>query len=146
MTDHETITADGVVVVYNRPAAPWLKDASTVREYLHAFSHHSRHPVWEVNTDCGFPAGLPALEFRATILHYSVFAMGPYSLDDTWLAYLDQSKRPAAVADVGRAPLERHREPPSLHDLFGDPRLDAEHAAENTGEHRRAGPARTRVS
>jgi len=80
---------DGVLVVYHRPAASWIKDASTVREHLHSFARHSRHRVWEVNVDIGFPKGLSALEFRAIILHYSVFGMGMYHLDDEWLGYLD---------------------------------------------------------
>ena len=82
---------DGVLVVYNRPAGPWVKDASTVREHLHSFKHHSRHRVWEVNTDFGFPRGLEGLEFRAILLHYSVFGMGPYALDERWLEYLDST-------------------------------------------------------
>jgi hypothetical protein len=86
------LTADGVLVVYHRFGAPWIKDASTVREHLHSFSHHSRHRIWEVNVDFGLPAGLSGLDFRAIILHYSVFGMGPYRLDDEWLAYLDQSE------------------------------------------------------
>jgi hypothetical protein len=64
----------------DRPRAPAL------------VSHHSRHRIWEVNVDFGFPAGLSALDFRAIILHYSVFGMGPYRLGDEWLAYLDQSE------------------------------------------------------
>src|SRR5690349_13142422 len=30
------LTADGVLVVYHRLGAPWIKDASTVREHLHS--------------------------------------------------------------------------------------------------------------
>ena len=89
MTNASRTVVDGVLVVYHRPAAPWIKDASTVREHLHSFSHHSRHRVWEVNVDIGFPRGLADLEFRAIILHYSVFGMGVYHLDDRWLEYLD---------------------------------------------------------
>jgi hypothetical protein len=91
MSDAGRALVDGVLVVYHRPAAPWIKDASTVREHLHSFSHHSRHRVWEVNVDIGFPRGLAELEFRAIILHYSVFGMGLYHLDDQWLEYLDGS-------------------------------------------------------
>jgi len=87
----DALTAEGVLVVYHRPAGPWVKDASTVREHLHAFMQHSRHQVWEVNVDYGFPAGLETLDFRAIVLHYSVFGMGPYALDDDWLAFLDRS-------------------------------------------------------
>jgi hypothetical protein len=83
--------ADGILVLYHRPAAPWMKDASTVREHLHAFKRHSRHRMWEVNVDFGFPPGLEGLEFRAILMHYSIFGMGKYFLDEPWLEYLDRS-------------------------------------------------------
>ena len=89
MTGGGKTVVDGVLVVFHRPTAPWIKDASTVREHLHSFSHHSRHRVWEVNVDIGFPRGLADLEFRAIILHYSIFGMGTYHFDEKWLAYLD---------------------------------------------------------
>jgi hypothetical protein len=91
MTNAGRTFVDGVLVVYHRPAAPWMKDASTVREHLHSFSQHSRHRVWEVNVDIGFPRGLADLEFRAIILHYSVFGMGRYHLDERWFEYLDST-------------------------------------------------------
>jgi hypothetical protein len=37
MSSHAQMTADGVLVLYHRLAAPWFKDASTAREHLHAF-------------------------------------------------------------------------------------------------------------
>ena len=85
------MTADGILLLYHRPAAPWIKDASTVREHLHSFKRHSRHPIWEVNVDYGFPPGLDGLEFRAILLHYSIFGMQTYFLDETWREYLDGS-------------------------------------------------------
>ena len=87
----EKLAVDGVLVVYHRPGAPWIKDASTVREHLHSFGRHSRRRVWEVNTDFGFPAGLADVEFEAIILHYSIFGMGRYFLDRDWLRYIDGS-------------------------------------------------------
>jgi hypothetical protein len=91
MTNPGPTAVDGALVVFHRPAAAWIKDASTVREHLHSFAQHSRHRVWEVNVDIGFPRGLADLDFRAILLHYSVFGMGPYHLDDQWLEYLDAS-------------------------------------------------------
>jgi hypothetical protein len=89
---NEKLTVDGVLVVYHRPGAPWIRDASTVREHLHAFARHSRRRVWEVNTDFGFPPGLAGLEFEAIVLHYSLFGMGDYFLDREWLDYLDATQ------------------------------------------------------
>jgi hypothetical protein len=80
-----------VLLLYHRPIAPWLKDASTVREHLHAFAQHSRHRVCELNIDVGFPPGLARLDFDAILLHYSVFGMQYYRLAGPWLEYLDGS-------------------------------------------------------
>jgi len=83
---------DGALLVYHRPIAPWIQDASTVMEHVSSFARHSRHRIWEVNTDTGFPAELAQLEFRAILIHYCVFGMGGYRLNGDWLAYLDGSK------------------------------------------------------
>jgi len=83
---------DGVLLAYHRPIAPWMKDASTVTEHLSAFRRHSRHRVWETNVDVGFPPGLRELEFRAILLHYSVFGQSHYHLDAEWLEYLDRTE------------------------------------------------------
>jgi hypothetical protein len=85
----EKLAVDGVLLVYHRPYAPRVKDASTVREHVHAFAQHSSRRVWEVNTEFGFPAALADTEFEAILLHYSVFGMGDYALDQDWLDYLD---------------------------------------------------------
>ncbi len=82
---------DGALLVYHRPVAPWIRDASTVMEHVRAFSRHSRHRIWEVNTDLGFPPALAGVEFGAVIIHYCVFGMGAYRLNDDWLEYLNGS-------------------------------------------------------
>jgi hypothetical protein len=91
MTDGAKTAVDGVLLVYHRPIAPWLKDASTVDEHARSFARHSRHRVWQLNMDAGFPPGLADLEFRAIILHYSVFGMNVYHLNDRWYDYLDRT-------------------------------------------------------
>jgi hypothetical protein len=80
-----------VLLLYHRPIAPWLKDASTVREHLHAFKRHSSHRIWELNVDVGFPPALERLEFDAILMHYSVFGMQFYRLVGPWLNYLDST-------------------------------------------------------
>lgn len=92
MAGGNSSVVDGALLVYHRPIAPWLKDASTVMEHVGAFAARSRHRIWEVNTDAGFPEGLDGLDFRAVIVHYCVFGMGPYRLDDRWLEWLDRSR------------------------------------------------------
>jgi hypothetical protein len=83
---------DGALLVYHRPIAPWIKDASTVMEHVRSFAAHSRHKIWEVNTDTGFPPELAELDFRAILIHYCVFGMGAYRLSAEWLDYLDRSQ------------------------------------------------------
>jgi hypothetical protein len=82
---------DGVMLLYHRPIPRWFKDASTVMEHVRAFGRHSRFPLWTVNSDSGFPEGLRSLDFAAIVLHYSLFGMGTYALDEGWLDYLDRT-------------------------------------------------------
>ena len=82
------LRVDGLLLAYHRPVAGWFKDASTVTEHARSFGRHSRFPLWELNTDTGFPDGLRELEFSAVVLHYSIFGMGLYWLDEAWRAYL----------------------------------------------------------
>jgi hypothetical protein len=77
-----------VLVLYHRPTHAGYKDASTVREHIHSFKRYSRHPVWELNTDYGFPPALEAARPGAVILHYSIFGSGEYRMDDRFLAWL----------------------------------------------------------
>jgi hypothetical protein len=77
-----------VLLLYHRPTHWWYKDAATVREHIHAFARHSRYPVWELNTDFGFPPALDQVQPGAVILHYSLFGSGEYRLDDRFLAWL----------------------------------------------------------
>lgn len=91
-SSHGRIPVDGALLIYHRPVAPWIRDASTVMEHLRSFARHSRFRIWDVNTDIGFPPGLADLEFKAVILHYCVFGMGGYRLSEEWLDYLDRSR------------------------------------------------------
>jgi hypothetical protein len=81
-----------VLVLYHRPSQWWFKDAATVREHIHAFDKHSRHRVFEVNVDHGFPPALDGVEPGAILLHYSLFGSGNYMLDDSARAYLRRSR------------------------------------------------------
>ena len=78
----------GVLVIYDRPITPFHRDASTVVEHASSFGHHSALGVVEVNADAGFPPGLEGIEFDAIILHYSLFGMARYRLDEGFLRYL----------------------------------------------------------
>jgi hypothetical protein len=81
-------SVDGVLLLYHRPIPRWFRDASTVMEHVQAFGRYSRYPLWTVNTDTGFPEGIDGTDFSAVLLHYSLFGMGPYSLDHGWRDYL----------------------------------------------------------
>ena len=59
-----------------------------VVEHASSFAHHSALGVVEVNADAGFPPGLEGIEFDAIILHYSLFGMARYRLDEGFLRYL----------------------------------------------------------
>jgi hypothetical protein len=71
-------TVPGILVIYHRPDRKLTRrpfaDAATVREHIHSFATHSRFPVWEINTDLGFPAGLNKVHPSVVFLHYSLFS------------------------------------------------------------------------
>jgi hypothetical protein len=78
----------GVLVLYHRPIVPMFRDASTVIEHVSSFRRHSRLGVVELNTHAGLPPGLRGVSFDAVILHYSLFGMAAYNLDDDFRDYL----------------------------------------------------------
>ena len=93
------VTVPGILVVYHRPdyklARRPFTDAATVREHIHSFAAHSRFPVWEVNTDLGFPSGLTQAHPRAIFLHYSLFSPLGYLIPPAmseWLKSADAFK------------------------------------------------------
>jgi hypothetical protein len=77
-----------VLVLYHRPSLLFYKDAATVREHIHSFKRFSRFPVWEINTEFGFPSGLDEVAPGAVILHYSMFGSGSYRLGGRFLDWL----------------------------------------------------------
>lgn len=81
-----------MVLLYHWPLAFWHRNASTVLEHVGAFRRHSRFPILEVNVDAGFPPALERVEPRAMIMHYSLFGVQHYLLDDQWLAWLARSR------------------------------------------------------
>ena len=82
----------GILVIYHRTdyrltPRPFM-DAATVREHIHAVKAHSRFPVWELNSDLGFPARLRKVHPAVILLHYSLFGSGNYSLGDELLDFV----------------------------------------------------------
>jgi hypothetical protein len=84
-----------ILLLYHRPSHWWFKDAATVREHIGAFGRHSRYPVYEVNTEFGFPDGLDDVEPGAVVLHYTLFGSGNYKLGERFADWL--RRRPAIV-------------------------------------------------
>jgi hypothetical protein len=82
----------GILVVYHRPdnrlRLRRFADAATVREHIHSFAEHSRFPVWEHNTDLGFPPGLADVHPQIVFLHYSLFSPEGYMLNDPMREFL----------------------------------------------------------
>jgi hypothetical protein len=81
----------GILVLYHRPIAPLFRDAATVVEHAFSFGEHSRLGVVELNTHAGLPSALRGVTFDAVILHYSLFGMAAYMLDDDFLEYVRQT-------------------------------------------------------
>lgn len=88
--------ADGILLIYHRPAL--VQDAATVTENIDAFSRYSRFNVWSINTEYGLPPALDTLNFRAIVLHYSLFGGGTYFFDGHFQQYLSNSKTSYKIA------------------------------------------------
>jgi hypothetical protein len=82
-------TVNGILLLYDRPLEP---NAPTIMEHVDAFARHSSFDVWSVNTGLGFPKTLGALDFSVVLLHYSLFGIAPFKLDEYFERYLDRSK------------------------------------------------------
>jgi hypothetical protein len=67
-------------------------------EHVDAFQRYSRFAVWNVNTALGFPEGLERCRFQTIVLHYSLFGIVPYQLDERFLDYLDRSSASFTIA------------------------------------------------
>lgn len=89
MSDDETQFVNGILLLYHHPLR---QSASTIMEHVNAFGQYSRFKVWKVNVELGFPQSLRELQFRALVLHYSLFGIWPYMLNEKFLKYIDQSQ------------------------------------------------------
>lgn len=78
-------TVNGVLLVYHHPLQA---DAPTIMEHVGAFEHHSRFRVFSVNTELGFPQSLGELDFTVIVLHYSLFGVDPFMLDEYFRQYV----------------------------------------------------------
>lgn len=86
---------DGILLLY---AHPYAENAPTIKEHVNAFKKYSKSRVWDVNTFAGFPKGLPKLEFRVIVLHYSLFGSYPFVLNEKFIRYLQNSKASYKIA------------------------------------------------
>ena len=96
-TTTKTRAVPGVLLLYHRPL---FGDAATIDEHIEAFGRHSHFPVRALNTDFGFPRGLAGTSYDAIVLHYSVFASGPfdYLIGAGFLDFIDRSPDSYKVA------------------------------------------------
>jgi hypothetical protein len=86
MVTDRHMRANGILLLYHHPLR---QSAATIMEHVNAFGNHSRFPVWKLNTELGFPAGLKRLRFPVVVLHYSLWGTTGYHLDGEFLSYLD---------------------------------------------------------
>ena len=91
----ETIRVNGILLVYDHDLVPY---ASNMFEHIHSFENYSRFRVFPVNARFGFPEVLQDLRFEVIILHYSLFGWLRVSLNEEFLAYLEESSLSYKVA------------------------------------------------
>jgi|GEM_PF-357645 len=83
-----------VLLIYHHPLH---KSAPTVMEHVSAFAH-SQFKTWWVNTEVGFPPDLHDMQFDIIVLHYSLFGIWPYKLDERFTRYLENNKTSFKIA------------------------------------------------
>ena len=90
----------GALLVYRRPVSSHFRDAATIDEHIAAFARHSAYPVYEWNTELGYPRGLEGVRFDAVVMHYSLFGHGgdAYPFSPLFGRYLDRSPDAHKVA------------------------------------------------
>ena len=66
-------------------------NAATIMEHVRSFEIYSKFKVCSLNTELGFPAGLHECDFRAVVLHYSLFG-NPYQLNDSLCGFLKRTR------------------------------------------------------
>lgn len=93
MSDDELIS--GVLVIYRHPLGA---SEPTILEHVEAFEKYSRFPVWNVNTELGFPKVLGSLRFKCIVLHYSLFGSYPFGIDREFWTYLKSSHNSVIIA------------------------------------------------
>jgi hypothetical protein len=89
MSGGKTQFVNGILLLYHHPLR---QSASTIMEHVNAFEQYSHFKVWKVNVELGFPQRLRELQFRALVLHYSLFGIWPYMLNEKFLKYIEQSR------------------------------------------------------
>lgn len=76
---------DGVLVFFHHPL---IKNAGTILENILSFSRHSKRQIWYVNTALPMPEELRSLQFKAVVLHYSIFGIHPWAFSQEHQDYL----------------------------------------------------------
>lgn len=89
MSDDEAQFVNGILLLYHHPL--W-QSAPTIMEHINAFEQYSHFKVYKVNVELGFPKRLQELQFRIIVLHYSLFGIWPYMLNEKFLKYIEQSQ------------------------------------------------------
>ena len=72
--DGAAIPVDGMLVLYHHPDG---SSAQTISDHVRSFTRSAAMPVWLVNTEQKFPAGLWGLKFRVIVIHYSLAGFYP---------------------------------------------------------------------
>jgi len=63
-------------------------NAPTIMEHINAFKKYSKFYVHPVNVNYGFPKKLNKIKFNVITLHYSLFGIYPFKLNDQFKNYL----------------------------------------------------------
>lgn len=92
---HKREHINGLLLLYHHP---FVENASTIMEFVDAFSKYSQYKVWKVNTVMGFPEKLDELSFHGILLHYSLFGGRKYIPDNKFSEYIKSCQESYKVA------------------------------------------------
>ncbi len=135
-TNHRAQERGGIVLLYHRPLG---RGAATIEEHVGSFARYSRYRVWSINTALGFPAALSGVPCDTIVLHYSLFGIWPYVLDDFvhWVS--------ASAAYKVAFFQDEHRFCAKRFEFLNEHRVDAVYSCLELGDAHKVYGARTKV-
>ena len=73
-------------------------NAPTIMEHINSFKKYSKFHVYSLNVNYGFPKNLDKLQFCVITLHYSLFGIYPFMLNDKFKKYIKKQHQTKVIS------------------------------------------------